>query len=246
MRPGTLKGNIELNEIRFRYDPDGPYILDNVSININKGEYVALVGPSGSGKSTIIRLMLGFNEVESGAIFFDGQDLAHIDPRMVRQQIGTVLQDGSLMAGDIFSNIIGASTTLTLKDAWAAARAAAFDKDVEGMPMGMHTVVSETGGTISGGQKQRLMIARALVHRPNILIFDEATSALDNHTQSIVSASLDKLNVTRIVVAHRLSTIINADTIYYLEGGHVIEKGNYEELMKIKGKFYELASRQLE
>ncbi|MEQ9064551.1 MAG: NHLP bacteriocin export ABC transporter permease/ATPase subunit [Vicingaceae bacterium] len=244
--PGPLKGNIELNDIDFRYDADGPYILKDLSMNIKSGDYIALVGPSGSGKSTMIRLLLGFNQAESGAIFFDGQDLAHLDPRMVRQQIGVVLQDGSLVAGDIFSNIIGSSTTLTLKDAWAAAKAAAFDKDIESMPMGMHTVVSESGGTISGGQKQRLMIARALVHRPNILIFDEATSALDNHTQAIVSASLDQLDVTRIVVAHRLTTILNADTIYYLEGGNIIEKGSYEELMALEGKFYELAKRQLE
>lgn len=244
--PGELRGNIELNDIHFRYDEEGPLILKDLSMNIKSGEYIALVGPSGSGKSTIIRLLLGFNEANSGAIYFDGQDIAHLDARMVRKRIGVVLQDGSLVAGDIFSNIIGASTTLTIKDAWKAARAAAFDKDIEDMPMGMHTVVSESGGTISGGQRQRLMIARALVHRPNILIFDEATSALDNHTQGIVSASLDQLNVTRIVVAHRLSTIQNADTIYYLEGGSIVEKGSFEALMKLEGKFHELASRQLE
>ena len=150
------------------------------------------------------------------------------------------------MAGDIFTNIIGSSTTLTMKDAWKAAEAAAFDKDIKAMPMGMNTIVSESGGTISGGQRQRLMIARALVHRPNILIFDEATSALDNHTQSIVSESLDRLNVTRIVVAHRLSTIQNADTICYLEAGKIVEKGSFDELMAQEGKFYELAKRQLE
>ena len=244
--PGELKGNIEINELSFRYDEDGPYILKDLSINIRSGDYIALVGPSGSGKSTLIRMLLGFNEAESGAIYFDGQDLAHLDPRMVRRQIGVVLQDGSLVSGDIFSNIIGASTTLTLKDAWWAAKAAAFDEDIRNMPMGMHTVVSESGGTISGGQRQRLMIARALVHRPSILIFDEATSALDNHTQAIVSQSLDQLDVTRIVVAHRLTTIMNADTIFYLEGGSIVEKGSYEELMALEGKFYELASRQLE
>jgi ATP-binding cassette subfamily C protein len=244
--PGELRGNIEMNDIRFKYEEDGPYILKDLSINIKSGEYIALVGPSGSGKSTIIRLLLGFNEASSGAIFFDGQDLAHLDARMVRKRIGVVLQDGSLVAGNIFSNIIGASTTLNIHDAWKAAKAAAFDEDIKNMPMGMHTVVSESGGTISGGQRQRLMIARALVHRPNILIFDEATSALDNHTQGIVSESLDQLNVTRIVVAHRLSTIQNADTIYYLEGGTIEEKGSFKELMDLKGKFYELAKRQLE
>ena len=170
--PEDLKGNIEINDVSFRYDEEGPYILKNLTMSIRSGEYIALVGPSGSGKSTVIRLLLGFNEASSGAIFYDGQDLSRLDARLVRRKIGVVLQDGSLSAGDIFTNIIGSSTNLTIDDAWKAAKAAAFDKDIEGMPMGMHTIVSESGATISGGQRQRLMIARALVHRPNILIFD--------------------------------------------------------------------------
>jgi len=244
--PHQLKGEVELNNIVFRYNQNSPYILKNVSLRINKGEFIALVGPSGSGKSTIVRLLLGFNQAEMGTILYDGQDLSNIDVKLLRRQIGVVLQDGSLIAGDIFSNIVGSAINLTLKDAWEAAKAAAFDKDVESMPMGMFTIVNDEGGTLSGGQKQRLMIARSLVHKPKILIFDEATSALDNRTQAIVTESLDNLQVTRIVVAHRLSTIINADRIFYLENGEIIEEGNFQELMSLKGKFFNLAQRQIE
>jgi len=244
--PEELKGGIELNNIMFRYQRDTPLILNNISIRIKKGDYIALVGPSGSGKSTIVRLLLGFNKMEGGTILYDGQDLNHIDPKLLRKQIGVVLQDGGLIAGDIYSNIIGSSPYLTLNDAWEAAKAAAFDEDINNMPMGMFTIVSEDGGTLSGGQRQRLMIARALVHKPKILIFDEATSALDNRTQAVVTQSLNQLQVTRIVVAHRLSTIKDADKIVYLENGIIEESGEYEELMKLKGKFYQLAARQIE
>ena len=244
--PEDLNGGIELQNVSFRYTEDGPLILSNLSMSIKSGGYVALVGPSGSGKSTLIRLLLGFNSPESGSIYFDDQDLSQVDVRLIRQQLGVVLQDGTLLSGDIFTNIVGSAVNLNYKDAWNAASAAAFDKDIRTMPMGMHTIVNEDGGTLSGGQKQRLMIARALVHNPKILIFDEATSALDNETQAIVTKSLDQLHVTRIVIAHRLSTIINADTIYYLDGGNLIEKGSYQELMDLKGKFYELAARQIE
>jgi len=244
--PGPLKGSIEFSQINFSYEKDGPLILQDINMTISSGEYVAFVGPSGSGKSTLIRLILGFNEANSGTIYFDGQNLNNVDPRMVRQQIGVVLQNGSLFSGDIFKNITGASGNLTIQQAWDAAESAAFDEDIKKMPMGMHTMVSESGSTISGGQKQRLMIARALVHKPKILIFDEATSALDNRTQAIVTKSLDELEVTRIVVAHRLSTIKGAHKIYYLEAGKIIEKGGFEELMALKGKFFELANRQIE
>lgn len=244
--PTKFTGAIEVNNVNYRYKADGPLIIKDLSLKIKSGEYVALVGPSGSGKSTLIRLLLGFGKPEAGTIYYDKQDMDQYDPKMLRRNMGVVLQDGDLMAGDIFTNIVGSSTYLTIKDAWAAARAAAFDKDVRSFPMGMHTIVNEEGGTLSGGQKQRLMIARALVHKPKILIFDEATSALDNETQAIVTASLDNLNVTRIVIAHRLSTIINADTIYYLENGNLLESGSYEELMELKGRFHKLAQRQIE
>ncbi len=244
--PHQLRGDLEVNNLIFRYDNTSPYILKDVSIKFNKGEFVALVGPSGSGKSTIIRLLLGFNQPEVGTILYDGHDLKNMDIKLLRKQIGVVLQDGNLIAGDIYSNIVGSAINLSLQDAWDAAKAAAFDKDIESMPMGMFTIVNDEGGTLSGGQKQRLMIARALVNKPKILIFDEATSALDNRTQAIVTESLNKLQVTRIVVAHRLSTIVNADKIVYLENGEVLECGNFESLMGAKGKFYNLALRQIE
>jgi NHLM bacteriocin system ABC transporter ATP-binding protein len=242
--PGTLRGEIELQHVTFRYQADGPPVLRDVSLRIRAGEFVAFVGPSGSGKSTILRLLLGFETPESGALYYDGQELAGLDVQAVRRQIGVVLQNGRLSSGDIYSNIVGSSTA-TIEMAWEAARLAGFEQDVKAMPMGMHTVISEGGGTLSGGQRQRLMIARAIVRRPRILYFDEATSALDNRTQAIVSASLERLQATRVVVAHRLSTIANADRIVVVDAGRIVQTGSYEELMAQEGPFRELALRQL-
>ncbi len=241
---GELRGELEFSHVSFRYRPDGPLILDDVSLRASPGEFIALVGPSGSGKSTCLRLVLGFEEPAAGSIYFDGQDLPSLDIQSVRRQIGVVLQSSQPMPGSIFSNIVGGSN-LTFDDAWAAAEMAGLAKDIKQMPMGMHTIVSEGGSTFSGGQKQRLLIARALVHRPRILLFDEATSALDNRTQEVVSRSLERLKATRVVVAHRLSTIRNADRIYVLERGHITEHGNYDELMQMDGAFARLARRQL-
>jgi ATP-binding cassette subfamily C protein len=242
--PGQLSGSIEVQHLSFRYQEDGPLVLRDVSLQIDAGEFVALVGPSGSGKSTTLRLLLGFEEPEAGNIYYDGQEFSGLDRQAVRNQIGVVLQGGRLMAGDIFTNIVGSSLA-TMDDAWEAARMAGLDGDIEAMPMGMHTVISEGGGTFSGGQRQRLMIARALVRRPKMLYFDEATSALDNRTQSIVSKSLERMRASRIVIAHRLSTIQHADRIYVLDKGRVVETGTYDELISRKGPFYELAKRQL-
>jgi len=155
-----------------------------------------------------------------------------------------VLQSGRLLSGDIFTNIVG-SVAATLEEAWEAARMAGLAEDIEAMPMGMHTVVNDGGGTLSGGQRQRLLIARAIVNKPRILLFDEATSALDNRTQAIVSKSLESLRATRVVVAHRLSTIINASRIFVLERGRLVQTGSYAELMEQKGPFAELAKRQI-
>ena len=240
-----LTGDIEVQHAAFRYSAERPLVLRDLSLRIKPGEFVALVGPSGSGKSTLLRLLLGFEHLDSGAIYFDGQDLD--GPRRatsLRRQIGVVLQNGRLMSGDIFTNIVGSSTA-TLDEAWEAARMAGFAEDIEAMPMGMHTVISEGGGTLSGGQRQRLLIARAIVHRPRILLFDEATSALDNRTQAIVSASLERLQATRIVVAHRLSTIRNADRISSSIAGAIVQSGTYDELMRRDGPFAELARRQI-
>jgi ATP-binding cassette subfamily C protein len=242
--PGELKGNIELNHIAFRYRPDAPLVLRDLSLSIKAGQFVAFVGSSGCGKSTLFRLLLGFERPESGAIYYDGQDLAGLDIGSVRRQMGVVLQNGRLLSGDIFTNIIG-SAPLTLDDAWQAAEMAGLAEDIKGMPMGMHTVISEGGGGLSGGQRQRLLIARAIVGRPRLLLFDEATSALDNQTQAIVGQSLEKLQATRIVIAHRLSTILNADKIFVFDKGVVVQSGNYEELMAQEGLFAELAKRQI-
>ncbi len=242
--PGGLSGAIDISHVTFRYTPGGPAILNDISITINPGEFVAFVGPSGSGKSTLFRLLLGFEQPESGAVYYDGQDLSGLDVGAVRRQLGVVLQNGKLMPGDIFTNIVG-SSSLTLEDAWEAARMAGFEEDIKSMPMSMHTVIAEGAGTISGGQKQRLMVARAIVKKPRILLFDEATSALDNRTQATVAQSVESPTATRVVLAHRLPTIIKADRIFVIEAGQVVESGNYKELMNQNGHFAELAKRQI-
>ncbi len=239
-----LTGRIELSGIRFRYGEDMPYVIDGMDLTIRPGEYVAIVGKSGCGKSTLVRLLLGFEKPEKGAIYYDGKDLAGIDLRSLRRRIGAVTQDGSLFQEDIYSNITVSAPHLSEKEAWEAAEIAGIAEDIRAMPMGMQTMISEGAGGISGGQKQRLMIARAVAPKPRILIFDEATSALDNKTQKQVSASLDALKCTRIVIAHRLSTIRNCDRILYLENGHITEDGTYDELIAANGKFAELVERQ--
>jgi NHLM bacteriocin system ABC transporter ATP-binding protein len=242
--PGVLTGDIEVQHAMFRYQRDGPLVLRDLAFHIRPGEFVAFVGPSGSGKSTLLRLLLGFETLEAGGIYFDGQEIGGIDVQAIRRQMGVVLQSGRPMSGDVFGNITGSSAA-SLEEAWEAARMAGLAADIEAMPMGMHTVISEGGGTLSGGQRQRLMIARAIVNRPRIVLFDEATSALDNRSQELVSASLERLQATRIVVAHRLSTIKNADRIYFLERGQIVETGHYQELMAREGRFAELAKRQI-
>lgn len=242
--PGELAGEIEMNSVSFRYKEDQPLVLNNVTFKIKPGEMVAFVGASGSGKSTIMRLLLGFEQAEAGSIYYDGNSFDEMNRELVRRQIGVVLQNGALMSGSIFQNIIG-NSELTLDDAWEAARMAGMEEDIKHMPMEMHTVVSEGAGTFSGGQRQRLMIARAIVHKPRLLFMDEATSALDNRTQNTVSQSLDKLQATRIIIAHRLSTIKNADRIYVMDKGTIAECGTYDELMEKDTLFAQLAKRQI-
>jgi NHLM bacteriocin system ABC transporter ATP-binding protein len=242
--PGVLTGWIEINHLNFHYPQAAPTVLRDVSISIKPGQFVAVVGHSGSGKSTLLRLLLGFEKPDSGAIYFDGQDLAGLDIEAVRRQMGVVIQSARLVQDSIFRNIAG-SSPLTFDDAWEAARLAGLEEDIRQMPMGLHTVVSEGGGNLSGGQRQRLMIARAMAKKPRIFIFDEATSALDNVTQARVTRSLDAFQATRIVVAHRLSTIVNADRIFVLEKGVVTQFGSYNQLLKEEGLFRDLATRQL-
>jgi len=208
---------------------------------------VALVGPSGAGKSTVMRLLLGFEKPDAGTVAYDGRDLATLDLRDVRRQIGVVLQQAELMPSDIFSNIVGFAPTVTLEDAWLAARLAGLEDDIRAMPMGMHTLVGEGGGNVSSGQRQRLLIARAIVHRPKILLLDEATSALDNVTQSIVTESLHNQlrGITRVVIAHRLDGIVKADRIYVLTDGRIVQSGRYDQLIAEPGPFRDLARRQL-
>jgi NHLM bacteriocin system ABC transporter ATP-binding protein len=242
--PGTLVGAIELSNVSFTYAPGALPVLDDVSLSIKPGEFVALVGASGSGKSTLLRLMLGFERPTGGGVYYDGHNLDEIDVGAVRRQLGVVLQGGRLMSGDIYSNIIGA-TNLTLDDAWEAAAACGLDADINAMSMGMHTLVNDGGSTLSGGQRQRLLIARALVNKPRIIYFDEATSALDNQSQATVSASMEKLRATRVVIAHRLSTIINADRIYVLDKGKIVQAGTYDQLIGQDGLFARQAERQM-
>lgn len=239
-----LSGGIELNNVSFRYKDSLPLILDNLTLKIRPGQYVGIVGKTGCGKSTLMRLMLGFEKPQKGAIYYDGQDMQSIDLKSLRQHVGTVMQNGSLFQGDIFSNITISAPQLTLKEAWEVAEAAGMAEDIRSMPMGMHTLISEGSGGISGGQRQRIMIARAIAPKPKILMFDEATSALDNITQKIVSESLDQLKCTRIVIAHRLSTIKECDRILVLDQGKIIEDGTYDELIAKNGFFAELIAKQ--
>lgn len=239
---GILSGSIELSNVTFGYS-EGKDVLHDLSFKISAGENVAIVGKSGCGKSTLVRLLLGFETPRKGSIYFDGQDLADLNLPSVRTQMGVVLQNGQLMQGDIFTNIIG-TNALTQDDAWQAAAAAGIADDIAMMPMGMQTVISEGSTNISGGQRQRILIARALVTKPSILIFDEATSALDNRTQAIVTKSLNALNATRIIVAHRLSTIRNCDKILVMDAGRIVESGGFDELVARGGIFANLVKRQ--
>ena len=239
-----LTGAIEISNVSFRYHEGMPYVIDNLSLKIRPGQYIAIVGSTGCGKSTLLRLLLGFEKPEKGAVYYDGRDIAGIDLKSLRRKIGVVMQHGKLFQGDIYSNIIISAPHLSMDEAWRAAEMAGIADDIRKMPMQMHTMISEGSGGISGGQRQRIMIARAIAPNPRIIMLDEATSALDNITQQIVSESLDSLKCTRIVIAHRLSTIRECDRIIYLEHGKIVEDGTYEELIALNGRFADLVERQ--
>jgi ATP-binding cassette subfamily C protein len=233
-----------VSHLSFRYAPDGPLILDDVSLDFPAGTFVAIVGPSGSGKSTLLRLLLGLEAPERGAIYFDGRDLSQLDVQKLRRRIGVVMQNGKIRQGSIFENIVGAAP-LTVDEAWQAAEMAGLDSDILSMPMGMYTSLQQGGGQLSGGQRQRLMIARAIVNKPRVLFLDEATSALDNRTQAVVTESLHTLRATRVAIAHRLSTISSADYIYVMHRGSLAQSGTYAELLAQPGIFADMVSRQI-
>ncbi len=242
--PGKLLGRLGLENVNFSYGENKALILQNVTIHAEPGQFIAIVGPSGSGKSTIMRLLLGFEQPLSGKVYYNYHDLKELNIQAVRRQLGVVLQSSKINSGSIFDNIAG-SALITIDEAWKACQMVCLADDISGMPMEMHTVISEGGGNLSGGQRQRLLIARALVLQPKILLFDEATSALDNQTQATVTESLEKLQVTRVVIAHRLTTIQKADIIYVLEAGHIVQKGSFNDLINQDGVFARLMQSQI-
>lgn len=243
--PGDITGAIEINNVSFSYSPDEPNVLDNLSLNIEPGDYVGIVGQSGCGKSTLMKLLLGFDKPTSGKIYYDNKDLENLDKRELRKKMGVVLQNGKLISGSIYDNITITAPWATGEDVNAVVKAVGLDKDIANMPMGLYTMLSEDCSTISGGQQQRILIARAIVSYPNILMFDEATSALDNISQGMVCDTLDRMGITRIVIAHRLSTIMKCNRIIVMDKGKIVEQGTYEELMEKNGIFSKLADRQL-
>lgn len=241
----SLEGEIELEHVSFAYDKESGNVLNDISMQIHPGEYVAIVGPSGCGKSTLLKLLLGFEEPAQGKIRYDGQSISGLDTHSLRRNLGVVLQDGKLIAGSIYDNITITCTNATMKDVNEVIEAVGLKADIDQMPMGVQTVLSESGNTISGGQQQRILIARAIMNKPRILYFDEATSALDNLTQAKVCQSLDAMHVTRVVIAHRLSTVQNCDRILVFDKGRIQEEGTFESLMARKGLFYNMAKRQI-
>jgi ABC-type bacteriocin/lantibiotic exporter with double-glycine peptidase domain len=241
--PGRLRGRISVEHVSFRYRAEGPLVLKDVSLCAEPGEFVAVVGSSGSGKSTLVRLLLGFEAPESGRVLIDDHELSTLDLQAVRRQLGVVLQNDWLFRGTVYENIANGSL-LSMHDAEEAVRLAGLAEVLARLPMGMYTHISEGGSNFSGGQRQRLLLARALACRPRIIILDEATSSLDNQIQAQIIADLDRLQVTRIVIAHRLSTVRHADRIYVLEHGSNVQEGTYEELAREEGPFARFLARQ--
>ena len=243
--PGPLQGGIELRGVKFAYDKNGVNVLNGIDLAIKPGEYIGIVGSSGCGKSTLLKLLLGFEEPDQGHVLYDGVDLKSLDKRELRKKLGVVLQSGKLISGSIYENITITAPHANMDTVMKTIETVGLKNDIAQMPMGIHTVLSENSGTISGGQQQRILIARAIISDPTVLIFDEATSALDNVTQAAICENLDKMKATRIVVAHRLSTIKNCDRIIVMNGGVIQEEGTYDQLMALGGLFRQLADRQL-
>ena len=240
-----LHGEVAFDQVSFRYDVDGPLVLDEVSLRVRKGEFVAITGESGSGKSTLLRLALGLERPSGGSVCFDGRDLRQLDPRAVRRQIGVVPQTVQLHPDDLWDNIVGGQGGFTAEDAWRAARLAAVDREIAAMPMGMLTPIGAGAAVVSGGESQRIQIAHALIREPGILMLDEAMSWLDTETQTRVLDNLSRLTLTRIVVAHRPSTLRQADRIYVMREGKIVQEGCFADLAETPGAFQDLMSRQL-
>jgi ATP-binding cassette subfamily C protein len=242
--PGPLTGALEARRLSFRYSDDGPPVLDDVSFEVRPGEFLAIVGPSGCGKSTLLRLLIGFERPASGSVLYDGQDLAALDRAAVRRQCGVVLQHAQPFTGSVL-DVIRGHEPYSPEEVMAAAELAGLGDDIRRMPMGLHTLVAGSG-SLSGGQRQRLMIAQALIRRPRILFLDEATSALDNETQRRVIESTRALRATRVVIAHRLSTVLDADRVIVMDGGRVAQIGSPAELLADRdGRLHELVRRQM-
>ena len=245
MIPGELTGDIEIDNVTFSYDPSGEPVLSDINLHFSPGEYVGIVGASGCGKSTLLKLLMGFERPQIGKIYYDRQDIDELDKRELRKRFGVVLQNGGLIGGTIYENITITAPNCSKERVEEVVREVGLADDIAAMPMGLYTHISEGISTISGGQAQRILIARAIAGKPRIIFFDEATSALDNTTQTKVMETLSSLEATKIVIAHRLSTIAGCDRIIVMDKGRVIEEGNYDELMEKHGRFYELALRQM-
>lgn len=241
----AIAGEIDVRHVSFAYEADSPIVLDDLSLSIKKGEYVGIVGTSGCGKSTLLNLLLGFEHQDKGKIYYDHHDLDEMNKKELRKNFGVVLQDGDIVSGSIYDNIAIAKPGATMDEVMNVLDKVGILDEVNNMPMGVLTNLSEGSGLISGGQKQRILIARALINNPKILFMDEATSALDNIVQAQICNYIKTINCTKVVIAHRLSTIINCDRIYVIDEGKVAETGTYDDLMKQKGIFYNLARRQL-
>ncbi len=243
--PGDLSGEMEVSHVTFSYNKNESNVLNDINIRVKPGEYVAVVGPSGCGKSTLLKLLVGFEKPATGKIFYDNRDIDDMDKRELRKRFGVVLQDGGLIPGSIYDNITITSPLVEKKRVDEVIEEVGLKEDIASMPMGIHTIVSDGAGTISGGQAQRILIARALIGKPKLIFLDEATSALDNVTQNLVVETLEKIKATKLVIAHRLSTVKRCDRIIVMNEGRIIEEGNYETLMEKKGFFYDLAVRQM-
>lgn len=243
--PGILSGEIELKNIDFGYHAEEPPLFKNLSLSVRPGEFIAVVGPSGSGKSTLFRLVLGFEEPESGEICFNGINSHFLKMTAVRKQIGVVIQNSSLIPGSIYANIRGNHSKMTRTEAWEIAEKVGLTAFIKNLPMQLDTLISEGAVSLSGGEIQRIILARALAQKPKILILDEATSALDNTTQAVVQNYLRQLKVTQIIAAHRLSTIVHADRIIVVDRGNIVQIGRFDELIQQPGLFSQMAKRQL-